>query len=118
MKKRSNTPTKKSKSKIADDFLTAILSKSRPAEKHDFPEDPAILPSPRSPRAAATVPRCLTRALAAQQKEQVTNKMTEALMKLVKTTATRTVDIMSTSFTTASVIFFCYLFLLFCCALS
>ena len=44
--------------------------------------------------------------------------MTEALMKLVKATATRTVDIILTSFISASAIFFCYLFLLLCCALS
>ena len=76
------------------------------------------MPSPRSPRAAATVPRCLTWALAAQQKEQVTKKMTEAMVKLVKATATRTVDNTLASFTIASVIFVCYLFLLLCCAPS
>ena len=61
MKKWNNTLTKNSKSKIADDFLTAILSESWLSKKHDFREGPAILPSPRSPRAAVTVPRCLTR---------------------------------------------------------
>ena len=75
MKKWSKTLAKSSKSKIADDSLTAILSKSRPAEKRDFLEDPAILPSPRSPRAAATAPRRLTRVLALQTARKTTEKM-------------------------------------------
>ena len=58
------------------------------------------------------------RVLAAQQKEEVTKKMAEALMKLAKATATRTVDIILASFISASAIFFCHLFLLLCCAHS
>ena len=79
MKKWNKTLTKKSKSKIADDFLTAILSKSRPSEKHDFREGPAILPSPRSPRAAATVPRRLARVLALQTARKTMEKAAQTM---------------------------------------
>ena len=63
--------------------MTAILPKSRPSEKHDFRQDPAILPSPRSPRAAATVPRCLTRVLVLQTARKTTQKMEKAVVQNV-----------------------------------